>query len=792
MLYNYFLITFRNLIRNYLSTIITIVGFSCGIAAAAVIMAYVDYELSYDQFHKKAERIYRIHLHMTMGGEEKEGPVSPNILGPVLKEKVPQVEEFVRLYYQYNMDPVIYIGEENFKADNFFFADSTLFNVFTLDFIRGSGKGLFKQREDVIISEKTAIKYFKSKEVLGKIFYLSEQQNFIIRGVYKDFPENSHIRPNIIASALSSSINRELSWGGANYYTYLLLTSGTSPSFIEQKIADIIQSNGNEWVKNSGMSYTLFPLLKIHLYSRGDFEPSPVGDIDQVYAFILIAIFIVLIASVNYINLSTSKSLERAKEVGLRKMMGGTRKQLIFQFLVESFVITFFSIILSILILTLIGSSINQMMDRQILNAELLIPHTLFLFIISGLILTVVAGTYPAFILTSFLPVHVMRGSFKKSASGILARKSLVVFQFVISIGLIVGTLIVYKQINYMSHTKLGFDKDHVLVLPLFNITDKNMIFTLKDQLKQHSNIRSVSICSAYPTRTSGGQGIRTEAMDESEESLIWQWRSDPEILDALGINLIAGRNFIETDKESESKRYIINQTTAKMLNWEPEECIGKKIYISGGEGICIGVVKDFHFTSLKDQVEPLVFDLNESLMRNLIIRLGEGDVLTTMNYIEEKWEEMIPGRLFDYLFLDESFDNLYKNERKAGKLFAGFTLLAILIACLGLFGLSVFEAQVRTKEIGIRKVMGSSSVGIFRILIRGFTSLVFIGFLISVPLTVFIMKGWLNGFAYRIKIGATEFLLAALVIFFILLTSVSYHAIKAAIQNPVDSLRYE
>ncbi len=792
MLRNYFLITIRNLTRNYLGTIITIVGFSCGIAAAVVIMAYVNYELSYDQFHKKAERIYRIHLHMTMGGEEKEGPVSPNILGPVLKEKVPQVEEFVRLYYQYNMDPVIYIGEENFKVDNFFFADSTLFNVFTVDFIRGSGKGVFKQREDAIISEKTAIKYFKSKEVLGKIFYLSEEQNFIIRGVYKDFPENSHIRPNIIASAISSTINRELSWGGANYYTYLLLTSGTSPSFIEQKIADIIQTDGNEWVKNSGMSYTLFPLLKIHLYSRGDFEPSPVGDMDQVYAFILIAVFIVLIACVNYINLSTSKSLERAKEVGLRKMMGGTRKQLIFQFLVESFVITFLSIILSILILTFIGSSINQMLDRQILNAELLSPNTLFLFIISSLILSLVAGTYPAFILTSFHPIQVMRSSFKKSASGILARKSLVVFQFVISIGLIVGTLIVYKQINYMSHTKLGFDKDHVLVLPLFNITDKMMMFTLKDQLKQHSNIRSVSICSAYPTRTSGGQSIRTEAMDESEESLIWQWRSEPEILDALGVNLIAGRNFIETDKVSDSKRYIINQTTAKMLDWEPEECIGKKIYISGGEGICIGVVEDFHFTSLKNQVEPLVFNLDESFMRNLIIRLGEGDVMTTMNYIEEKWEEMIPGRLFDYLFLDESFDNLYKNERKAGKLFAGFTLLAILIACLGLFGLSIFEAQVRTKEIGIRKVMGSSSVEIFRLLVRGFTSLVFIGFLISVPLTVFIMKEWLNGFAYRINIGAHEFLLAALVIFIILMMSVSYHAIKAAIQNPVDSLRYE
>ena len=792
MLRNYFLISIRNLTRNYLSTIITILGLSCGIAAATMIMAFVHYELTYDQFHTKADRIYRIHLHANMGGEEKEGPVSPNILGPLLKEKLPQVEEFVRLEYQYNMDPEIHIGEENFKIDNFYFADSTLFNVFTLDFIRGTKKGVFTRIEDAIISEETALKYFKSTEVLGKIFYISEKQNFIIRGVYKDFPENSHIQPNIIASALSSSINRELSWGRANYFTYLLLTPGTIPSSIDQKIAGIIQTDGNEFVKNSGMSYTIFPLLKIHLYSQADFEPGQTGDIDLVYAFILIAVFIVLIACVNYVNLSTSRSLERAREVGLRKMLGGTRKQLIFQFLVESFVITFLSIFLSLLVLALISTNINQMLEKKIIRIDLIEPSTVFLFIISGILLTLIAGTYPAFVLTSFHPSQVIRGSFKKSESGIMARKALVIFQFVISIGLIAATLIVYKQINFMSKKKLGFDKDHVLVLPLFNIADQDMIFTLKDQLKQHNNIRSVSICSAYPTRTSGGQSLRTENMDKAEESLIWQWRSGPEILDAMGIKLIAGRSFVESDNQSESKRYVINETTARMLDWDPDECIGEKIFISDQEGVCIGVVEDFHFASLKNQVEPLVFELNDSFIRNIIIRLREGDVATTMNFIEEKWKELIPGRLFDYLFLDESFDNLYKNERKAGKLIAGFTFLAILIACLGLFGLSLFETRVRTKEIGIRKVMGSSSFRIFRLLIRGFTNLATIGFLITIPFTIIIMKDWLNGFAYRVKIGINEFLIAALIIFIILLISVSYHTVKAAIQNPVDSLRYE
>jgi putative ABC transport system permease protein len=403
------------------------------------------------------------------------------------------------------------------------------------------------------------------------------------------------------------------------------------------------------------------------------------------------------------------------------------------------------------------------------------------------------AGLYPSIVLTSFLPSNVLKGSFKKSRSGAVARKSLVIFQFVLSTCLIIGTFIIYKQVRFLSEKKLGFDKEHVMAINMTVVPDQNVLSGVKKNLLQHNNIQYVSFCSAYPSRNSGGQIINADGMAEDEQMLMWEWRSEEDILDAFGVNLISGRSFGRDRENAEEKEYIINETAMNMLGWDKESAPGKRI-TKGDQppGTCIGVVEDFHFNSLRSEVEPMMFALDKSFRNHLIIRLGEGNVVSTLEFIKSEWNENIPGAAFDYHFLDESFDALYKTEYKTGQLFIGFSILTIIIAGLGLFGLSTYETQVRTKEIGIRKALGSTSIQIFNLLIKNFSILVFIGFIVSVPIAIYSLNYWLRSFAYKTSIGVAEFLLAGLITFLIVVLSVGFQAIKAAINNPVESLRYE
>jgi len=399
---------------------------------------------------------------------------------------------------------------------------------------------------------------------------------------------------------------------------------------------------------------------------------------------------------------------------------------------------------------------------------------------------------YPSFVLTSYLPSNVLKGSFKKSKGGVLARKSLVVFQFVLSTGLIIGTFIIYKQVKYISEKKLGFDKEHVLAINMTVVPEQNVLSSIKKNLLQHSNIQQVSFCSAYPSRNSGGQIINAEGMAEEEKMLMWEWRSEEDILDAYGVKLISGRSFSRNRENSEEREYIINETAMKLIGWNSENAIGKRITMGDRKGVCIGVVEDFHFNSLKNEVEPMTFVIDGNFRNNVIVRFGDGDLTSTLTFIKEEWKKNIPNAAFDYHFIDESFDALYKNEHKTGQLFIGFSILTIIIAGLGLFGLSTYETQVRTKEIGIRKALGSSSFQIFRLLVNSFTLLVFIGFIISIPVALYSLNYWLQSFAYKTSIGVMEFVYAGVITFMIVIISVGFQAIKAAFNNPVESLRYE
>lgn len=781
--------------RNKINTSINLIGFSIGLAVAFLIFSYVRHELSYDRYHANAENLYRAHIHLKLDGEEKEVPISANILGPTLKDNLPEVADYVRMFKSINSTPTLIIDEEKYLEPSFYFADSSLFDLFSIEMVRGLSEGMFTQPEDAVISEKTAEKYYGSIDVIGNTFRDSEGKNFVIKGVFRDFPGNAHMHPSFIASALASRIAEPLRWGDANFYTYILLNEGAEIEVVESKLARIMQEEMDEWMKKAGLRYEFLPITDIHLKSHTEFEMEASGDISQVYAFIAIAIFIVIIACINYMNLATSRSIERAREVGVRKMLGGIRGQLIRQFLTESFLLTLFSMILAAFLVALIAPYFNAFIQNPIDFSFMASTTAISLLAATWLGISLLAGLYPAFVLTAFSPKQVLKGSFKTSKSGVLIRKSTVVLQLVISTVLIIGAFIIHSQISYMSSQKLGFDKEHVLILQMQKEPAKESLEALKSTLLQHSNIVAVSRSSAYPSRNSGGSFIATEGMRDDENMLAWCWRVNEDITAAFGFELLAGKPFDHHTSLTEETEYIINETTMRALGWTLENCIGKRMEqgTSGHwKGYCYGVIKDFHVGSLKNKIEPIVMMQAGTYMNNFVVRLGSGDIRTTMSFVENEWSKSMPELAFDYHFLDQAFDKVYASEEKTLTLTAGFSLFAILIACLGIFGLSNYEVLARTKEIGVRKVLGASLFGVFGMVVKNFALLVLISFAIASGLAYWVMDSWLQEFAHRTTMQPIAFLLAGALTFVIVILSVSYQSIKAAFLNPVDSLKCE
>lgn len=785
----------RVFLRNKLNTFINLFGFSFGLAVAFMIFSYVKHELSYDQYHENAQNIYRAHINLKLDGKEKEVTVSSNMIGPAMKDNIPEVANYVRMFKSINSSPTLTIKNEKYLEPAFYFADSTIFDVMSIDLLSGQNSKLLTQPEDVIISEKTAIKYYGNTDVIGNTFKDSDNKNFIIRGVYRDFPGNSHIHPGFIASALSSRIVEELRWDQANFYTYILLYDGAEIRVAENKLAEIMADKMEDWMKNAGLRYTFIPITDIHLKSKADFEPEGTGDLGQVYVFIAIALFILVIACINYMNLATARSLDRAKEVGLRKLMGGFKSQLVFQFLSESFILTFLSIVFAAILIYFSIPFFNKFIQNPIDFHFLAKAQNIAWIIVAWCGISLFAGLYPAFILTAFSPQQVLKGSFKVSKRGVIVRKTLVVVQLCISIVLIIGTFIIHGQMKYMSNQKLGFDKEYILIIQMQGEPPVETLNAFKSNLLQHSNIRAISRTSAYPGNNSGGSFIKTEGMNDDENMLIWCWRVEADIVEAFGFELLVGKPLDHHTEETPGTEYIINETAMKALGWSLEDCLGKTMEQGTGgyrKGICYGVIKDFHVNSLRFDIEPITLYQGDSYMNIFVIRLGDGDIISTMNIIKNEWNATLPDLAFDYHFLDQDFDHVYASEEKSLIIISGFSIFAILIAGLGIFGLSNYEVLARTKEIGIRKVLGSSVTEIFRLVVGSFSLLVLVSFVIASPIAFFIMKDWLNGFAYRSDPGLLPFLFAGFITFIIVLLSISYQSLKAALLNPVDTLRYE
>ena len=800
MVKNYLKIALRNLLKYKAYSLINILGLAVGIAACIMILLYVTDELSYDKYNLKAEQIYRIRGRALLQGREFNMAVSPAPTGATFVKDFPEVIQYARFLPSANM--LIRYKENVFSENRFFWADSTIFDVFTIPFVKGNPKTALNQPHTIVLTESLANKYFGNEDPLNKIMNFEDGTPYTVTGVVKDCPSNSHFHYDIFASMASINAGKSNEWVNNNFYTYIVLKKGASASSLQAKIPALVKKYAGpqfyqalgitfeDWQKK-GNAYEFFlqPLTSIHLHSHLNNEVEANSDIRYVYIFSITAIFILLIACINFMNLATARSATRSKEVGVRKVLGSNKIQLVKQFLIESFLLTFISIIIAIFLVEAFLPSFNNLAGKHLhthyFNNLIAIPALFFTVLLVGLI----SGSYPAFFLSSFKPSKVLKGK-AAGKKGSWLRSGLVVFQFSISIILFIGTFIIYNQMRFIQETNLGFNKENVLVLQRAWALESHTT-AFKDELKKNSNIISASNTNDLPGRTSSESVFKLENAPASQNYLMCLISTDDDFARTMGIELVKGRYFLKNNI-SDSSAVVINESAAKTFNLK--EPIGKRIIFAGDNriGTIIGVVKDFHINSLHQKIEPLVISLRRGFTAYLPIRISSNNIPATISLIKDEWKKFVPNKPFEYFFLDEDLNRLYQSEQKTGEILTSFSILAIFIACLGLFGLATFTAERRTKEIGIRKALGASTPGIIILLSKEFAKWVLISNIIAWPIAYFFMNKWLQDFAYRINMHFTIFILAGSAALIIAILTISIQAIKAAIASPIVSLHYE
>jgi putative ABC transport system permease protein len=786
MFRNYLKIAFRVLRRYKAYSFINIIGLAIGMATCLLLFLWVQNELSYDRYHEKAERIYRAFLQWETEGQVDRFARTPAPLGPALVNEFPDVEKAVR----FGMNRFLISYENKRFYEDVFFADPEVFDVFTFPLIKGDPKAVLREPHSIIISEEIKDKYFGEEDPIGKIINLDEFRDFKITGVFKIIPPNSHFRFNFLGCFRDYAARHFDQWGMSNYWTYVLTSKNFNQDKFKEKLPDFVEKyRGKEVRYKYKVTYPLQSLTSIHLHSdlRGEIEPN--SDIETIYIFSAVAFFILLIACLNYINLSTARYASRAREVGLRKVVGASRRQLINQFLGESLLLSFVGLLLAValaeLFLPLFNSLSGKRLTIDYLGNFILLPGLVIIVLFVGL----TAGSLPAFYLSALQPVKALKGMLKAGSRVSWLRRSLVVSQFAISIIFIFCTITISNQLSYIRNKKLGFNKEHLVNIPIYDKDALQRYGTIKNEFLKNPRISGVSASSYFPGKVSGYQNYWYEGMSDRENPMISWIPVDHDFLPTFGIELVSGRNFSRDFPSDVKGAYILNESAVKEIGWDSP--LGKQFKIIE-KGTVVGVVKDFHFKSLHQEIEPLVLYLCPEYFEYFSVRISPEAIPQTLAFLKDKWQELVPNQLFQYSFLDEDFDNLYKAEMRLEKIFGIVTSLAIFIACLGLFGLAAFSAEQRTKEIGVRKVLGASVTGIIILLSREFTRWVLVANIIAWPLAYYAMSRWLQNFAYRISVGFWVFLLAAALAFMIALLTVSYQAIKAAIASPVESLRYE
>ena len=792
MIKNYFKIALRNLYRHKGFTILNISGLAIGMTAGFLVLLYVAFELSYDNMHSKTDSIYRVVANIDTPSEKIEAGIAAWAVGPNIEKEFPEILKSTRIL---NEDFTIVKDGTKFVEDHVIAVDSAFFEIFDFDLIKGDKSQVLKRPNSLVISETIATKYFDFVDPIGQNMVIEGFDNpAIVTGVMKDISENSHIQADIIVSMITYTAppsNRDEQWSNYDPSIYILTANGTNPKNLETKFPNLLEERTGDEMRESKMFVTLFLEPFKDVYLKSDRGSSISGSINNVYVFSIIGIFILLIASINFINLATARSVERAKEVGIRKVIGADKNQLAFQFIGESIIICTIAFFVAVGLTALGLPYFNDLAGKTISTGVFAEPiNVLYLFLLA-LVIGAIAGIYPAIVLSSFKPISVLKGGFSTGTKGILLRKSLVVVQFTISIALIIGTIVIYNQMRFMQNQDLGFNKEHTIVIPTEIGNNQE---ALKTSFSQIPGVKGTSLTSSVPG--SGNSAAYSEIENQQGDLQIANldlYFVNEDYIQQLGMDIIAGRGFSRNFVSDSSQAMIINEKAVSLLGYSnAQDAIGAKYQQWGSNGEVIGVVKDFNFKSLQDEISPLTMRLDPTETNIITIKIDAANTAQTIASIESAWQSMMPGDPLEYYFLDDLFNNQYRSEEQFEGLFMSFALLAIFISCLGLLGLAAYSTIQRKREIGIRKIVGASVSSIVNLLSKEFIKLVGIAFVISAPIAWYLMHGWLENFAYKIDIKWWMFVVAGLGSMVIALVTVGFQAIKAATSNPVESLRTE
>jgi putative ABC transport system permease protein len=797
LLENSFKTAIRNLKRQKAYSFINIAGLSVGLACCILIVLYIHFELSFDRYHQNTDHIYRIIEIEYKDGKQEFSASTPAPLGPALAREFPEISRSVRFFHPSWIEKwKISHKNRTFFEENVFFADPDVLEVFAFPLIQGSSKDALKEPHSMIMTEKTAEKYFGSADPLGEVVAVNNVE-IKVTGIAQDVPPNSHIRFDFLISyqTLESPGFRNIvydmlnNWRSHNFYNYFLLHEESSPSELEKKFIPFLEKR---FGKISNINFCLQPLRDIRLHSRnyGYDITSDKSDISYIYIFSAIALFVLIIACINYMNLTTARSSNRAKEVGMRKIIGATRLQLVKQFLGESVVLLFIAFIIAFALVSLVLPAFNSLVGSGFVIDFQNLLYILGLVFIAALMLGVFAGIYPSLFLSTFHPSNILKGTVFLGLKKANFRRILVVVQFAISVVLIIGTLVIADQLNYCMSKELGFDREQVVVIPVRDYKTVNDFEVIKNRLLQNPEILSVARSSSLPGKTIGTGGFLPEGNTWYPRYSMFV---DYDFIPTMGMEIIEGRNFSRDFSADLEDAYIVNETAVKEFGWE--QAVGKRLIWRGDrnrKGTVIGVLKDFHFKSLHQKIEPIIFHMLKGGFSYMTIRTSAENVLGTVDAIKKNCEEFNPNIPFEFFFLDENMNRLYHLENRMEKVSGIFTFLAVFIACLGLFGLASFVAEQRTKEIGIRKALGATSFSIVRLLSKEFLRLVTFSNIMAWPVAYYAMNKWLQNFAYRVNPNFRTFLAAGVLSLFIALLSIGYQSIKSAYANPANALRYE
>jgi putative ABC transport system permease protein len=805
MIRNYILVAYRNLVRNKVFSFINISGLALGMAACILISLYILDELSYDRYHKNANRIYRIsreflnedgvtNLHL--------GQIAPPF-GPLLDGDFKGIiEHTVRLLP--SGGSLISYEDIHLEQDGIYFAESSLFDIFSFEVLQGDRALMLSEPNSVVVTETFANIYFGDQDPMGQTMRYDDMLDVKVTGVVKDIPDNSHFHFECLISFITvenyfGSENMMSDWGSNNYATYILLKEGYDPADLQAQMPEFlnrhIQSKDSDIKASDWTRLNLWPLTSIHLHSHLDTELESNGNITFVLIYAAIAAFILLIACINFMNLSTARSMKRSKEVGLRKVMGAHRIRLFKQFIIESIVYSFVAVLIALVIVSLLLPYFNNFVEKDLELGLISQPDQLVVFFLIVLLTGFMAGSYPAVFLSSFHPEKVIKGQTSDGKGSVTFRHPLVVFQFVISIVLIIGVGVINDQLDYAKSKELGFERENIIVLPA-NSNIYNQYEMIKTRLLEHPGILQVAMTSRVPSgRLLDSNSTKAEVGGDLKPIpfRVADIHVDHHFFNVLGANLIAGRNFNDQLASDSSGAYILNATAVKEIGWEaPQEAIDREFHYGNTAGRVIGVVQDFHFESLHQEIAPMVFLITSGRSRHIILKFASQMRVEVFEYLKTEWANFRPNYPFSYYYVSENFDQQYASEDRLSRLIQYFSGLAVVIAILGLFGLVSFTTEQRTKEIGIRKVMGASVKDIIVLLNSNFLRLVLIAFLISMPVAWWGMHKWLDTFAYHTSIQAMTILSSGAIAFLIALFTVSYRTWRSANMNPVETLRYE